>query len=94
MHSPATSLYLIRHAHTQIQPDQDSTQWTLSAVGQQQAEELATLPLWQTVDRIIVSSEPKTMLTVALVQAQRNLPVTFLMHSMMDGMLRLLYRIL
>jgi len=42
----------------------------------QQAGLLAKLTLWQTVDRIIVSSEPKTLLTVALVQAQHNLPVT------------------
>ncbi len=68
-------LFLITHAHTQIQPAQAATQWTLSAIGQAQAERLATLPLWHTVDQIVLSSEPKTRLTVEAVLAQHNLPV-------------------
>lgn len=68
-------LFLITHAHTQIQPEQDATQWTLSAVGQQQAERLATLSMWDKVDQVVLSSEPKTRLTVDAVLAQHNLPV-------------------
>lgn len=36
---------------------------------------LAVLPLWDTIDRIILSSEPKTRLTVAAVLACHELPV-------------------
>ncbi len=68
-------LFLITHAHTQIQPEQDATQWRLSATGQQQATTLAALPLWETVDQIVLSSEAKTRLTVDVVLAQRKLPV-------------------
>ena len=68
-------LYLIRHAQVQMQPEQDVKQWPLSAAGQQQAEHLATLPMWNDVMQLVVSSEAKTRLTVAPVIAQRHLPV-------------------
>lgn len=68
-------LYLIRHARVQMQPEQDAKRWPLSVVGQQQAEQLATLPMWDTVTQIVLSSEEKTRLTVAPVIAQRHLPV-------------------
>jgi len=58
-----------------MQPEQDVKTWLLSAAGQQQAEQLATLPFWDTVTQIVVSSEAKTRLTVAPVIAQRQLPV-------------------
>ncbi len=68
-------LFLITHAHTQIQPEHDATQWVLSAMGRQQAEQLAALPLWAEVDRIVLSREPKTRLTVDAVLARHPLPV-------------------
>lgn len=68
-------LYLITHAHTQVDPTQDAVQWQLSASGAQQAQTLAEQPWWAAVDRIVISSEPKTRLTVAPVLAQRALPV-------------------
>jgi broad specificity phosphatase PhoE len=68
-------LYLIRHAQAQIQPEQDVKLWPLSAAGQRQAEQLATLPMWNAITQIVVSSEIKTRLTVASAIAQRQLPV-------------------
>lgn len=69
-------LYLITHAHTQQKTDADATRWVLSEAGQAQAEALARFPFWNDVDRIVVSSEPKTRLTVAPVLAERRLPMT------------------
>ncbi|MCE7982706.1 MAG: histidine phosphatase family protein [Caldilinea sp. CFX5] len=68
-------LYLIRHAQAQMQPEQDVKTWLLSTTGQRQAEQLATLPMWNAVTQLVVSSEVKTRLTVAPVIAQRRLPV-------------------
>lgn len=68
-------LYLIRHAQAQMQPEYDVKTWLLSTTGQRQAEQLATLPMWNAITQIVVSSEAKTRLTVAPVIAQRQLPV-------------------
>ncbi|MBX3009900.1 MAG: histidine phosphatase family protein [Caldilineaceae bacterium] len=68
-------LFLITHAHTQIQQAHDARQWVLSDAGQQQAALLATLPFWRELDQIVLSSEAKTRLTVAAVLAQYKLPV-------------------
>ena len=69
-------LYLITHAHTQIDPAVDAAHWQLSPTGQAQADALAALPFWADIDRILVSSEVKTHLTIAPVLAQRAIPVT------------------
>lgn len=76
MTQPGTRLFLIRHAQVEVQPQHDARTWGLSVKGAQQAAQLATLPMWDIIDRIVVSSEPKTRLTVAAVLIQRNLPVT------------------
>jgi len=68
-------LYLITHAHTQIDPAVDAVHWQLSPAGQAQATVLAALPFWADVDRILVSSEVKTHLTIAPVLARRTIPV-------------------
>lgn len=73
--STPTRLFLITHAHTQIQPALDARQWVLSAAGQQQTERLAALPLWQEVTAIVLSSELKTRLTVDMVLARHPRPV-------------------
>lgn len=70
-----TLLYLITHAHTQAEPDLASARWPLSAYGERQAAMLAQQPFWSRVERIILSSEPKTRLTVAPLLARRPLPV-------------------
>ena len=44
-------------------------------MGREQAEASARLPLWDAVDRIVLSSEAKTRLTVAPLLAARSLPV-------------------
>ncbi|MBI3959689.1 MAG: histidine phosphatase family protein [Chloroflexi bacterium] len=69
-------LYLITHAHTLQKRNTDAAVWDLSAAGYQQAEALARLSLWDGVDRVVVSSEPKTRLTVAPVLAAHRLPLT------------------
>lgn len=69
-------LFLITHAHTQQKRDADATRWDLSPAGYEQAAALARLPLWGGVDRVVLSSEPKTRLTVASVLAERRLPMT------------------
>ncbi|MEZ4836621.1 MAG: histidine phosphatase family protein [Caldilineaceae bacterium] len=69
-------LYLITHAHTQQQRDVDAATWTLSERGGQQAATLAREQFWANVTRIVLSSEPKTRLTVEPVLAARDLPVT------------------
>lgn len=68
-------LYLITHAHTQADPAVDGAKWQLSSQGQQQAHLLAAQPWWSEVQHIVVSSEPKTRLTVAPVVAERALPL-------------------
>lgn len=73
--STATRLFLITHAHTQVQQAQDARQWVLSDAGQQQAERLATLPMWQEVAAVVLSSELKTRLTVDVVLARHPRPV-------------------
>jgi broad specificity phosphatase PhoE len=69
-------LYLITHAATQIDQQTDATQWTLSAAGAEQVAKLARLPFWATVDRIVLSREAKTRLTVAPILTERTIPVT------------------
>ena len=69
-------LFLITHAHTQQKKEADATQWELSETGEAQAVALARLPFWDDVDRVVVSSEAKTRLTVAPVLAARRLPMT------------------
>jgi broad specificity phosphatase PhoE len=69
-------LYLITHAHTHQQLDVDAAHWSLSEVGAEQARQLAQQPFWDQVDQIVLSSEPKTYLTVEPVLASRALPLT------------------
>ncbi|HQY90637.1 histidine phosphatase family protein [Caldilinea sp.] len=66
-------LYLITHAHTQVEPALDAVHWRLSSAGQAQAEALAALPFWPDIDRIVVSREAKTRLTIAPVLAKQNI---------------------
>lgn len=67
-------LYLITHANTQQDPKTGSRSWRLSIQGHAQAEALARLPMWQDVDRIVLSSEPKTRLTVAPLLERNKFP--------------------
>lgn len=69
-------LYLITHAHTKQEPGVESTRWELSDVGTTQAVDLARQPFWEKVDRIVLSSEAKTRLTVQPVLDARPLPMT------------------
>jgi broad specificity phosphatase PhoE len=70
-----TTLFLITHAHTRQQPGMDAATWILSETGLAQAQILAQQPFWDGVDRIVLSSEPKTRLTVEGVLRTRPLPV-------------------
>lgn len=69
-------LYLITHAATQIDKNADAATWHLSAAGIEQVAQLVTLPFWDEVDRIVLSSEAKTHLTVAPLFTHRDLPRT------------------
>lgn len=68
-------MFLITHAHTEQVADVAADAWRLSSRGGEQAASLAGASFWDVVDRVVVSAEPKTFLTVAGVVAERNLPV-------------------
>jgi broad specificity phosphatase PhoE len=70
-----STLFLITHAHTHQQPGVNPATWMLSETGLAQAQILASQPFWDRVDRIVLSSEPKTRLTVDAVLRTRPLPV-------------------
>lgn len=75
LHFPSM-LYLITHAHTRQQKETDAAGWELSPQGAAQAAGLARLPFWAGVDRVVVSSEAKTRLTVGPLLAAHRLPLT------------------
>ena len=68
-------LYLIAHAFTRQVPDTDAALWQLNELGQKQAAALARQPFWDDVDRLLLSCEPKTRLTVAPLLKERQIPV-------------------
>ncbi len=68
-------LYLIAHACTRQVPDTDAALWQLDELGSKQAAALAQQPFWSEVDRLLLSCEPKTRLTVAPLLQRRDLPV-------------------
>lgn len=68
-------LYLIAHACTRQVPDTDAALWQLDETGVKQAAALAQQPFWDEVDRVLLSCEPKTRLTVAPLLQGRDLPV-------------------
>jgi broad specificity phosphatase PhoE len=68
-------LYLITHALTQPVREADSRAWQLSPQGREQAGLLAQQPFWNEVQHIVLSSEPKTRLTVEPLLTQRSIPV-------------------
>ncbi len=69
-------LYLITHAATQIDKNADASAWHLSVAGSEQVAKLLTLPFWDEVEQIALSSEAKTRLTVAPLLERRTLPIT------------------
>ncbi len=68
-------LYLIAHACTRQVPDTDAALWQLNELGRKQAAALARQPFWDEVDRLLLSAEPKTRLTVAPLLQERDMPV-------------------
>lgn len=69
-------LYLITHAHTRQDKTVDTALWDLTEAGTTQAAAVARQPFWTEVNRIVLSSEPKTRLTVQPLLNSRPLPVT------------------
>ena len=67
-------LYLVAHACTRQVPDSDAALWQLNELGQKQAAALARQPFWDEVDRLLLSCEPKTRLTVAPLLKDRQIP--------------------
>jgi len=68
-------IVLITHAHTEAVREAVADVWRLSDEGEAQAARLAHADFWPEVDRVVVSSEAKTRLTVAAICRARNLPV-------------------
>jgi broad specificity phosphatase PhoE len=68
-------MYWITHAHTEQIAGVAADAWRLSARGIEQAGALTSAPLWEQLDRVVVSSEPKTWLTVAKAVEEWRLPV-------------------
>jgi broad specificity phosphatase PhoE len=68
-------VYLMTHAHTRQVPHLASREWELSDTGLAQAAALADAPFWPDVGPVVVSSEPKTRLTVEPAVARYGLPV-------------------
>lgn len=68
-------LYLIAHACTRQVPDTDAALWQLNDLGGKQAAALARQPFWNEVDRLLLSCEPKTRLTIAPLLQERKLPL-------------------
>jgi broad specificity phosphatase PhoE len=68
-------IYLITHAHTEQVAGVAADTWQLSLRGVEQASKLAESPIWTQISQVVISSEPKTWLTVETVVRQRHLPV-------------------
>ncbi|MXY96117.1 MAG: histidine phosphatase family protein [Caldilineaceae bacterium SB0670_bin_27] len=68
-------LYLIAHACTRQVRNTDAALWHLNEVGRMQAAALARQPFWDEVDRLLLSCEPKTRLTVAPLLKSKDMPV-------------------
>lgn len=68
-------IYLIAHACTRQVPDTNAAAWQLNEIGRKQAAALALQTFWDEVDRLLLSSEPKTRLTVEPLLQQRDFPV-------------------
>ena len=68
-------IYLITHAHTEQSPDVAIDRWSLSSRGVEQARKLVGAPFWDEVDRVVVSAEQKTYLTVAEIVRARSMQV-------------------
>lgn len=59
-----SSLFFLRHAHTQKDPSQPAHTWNLSERGVAESNELANLKAFQSINHIYVSGEKKTVLTI------------------------------
>ena len=79
-------LYLITHAATQMSKTTAVASWALSPAGEEQARKLAACTFWNDVGCIVLSSEPKTQLTVEPLLAMRPIP------TIVDARLDELYR--
>lgn len=58
-----TIMFLIRHAHVQLDLDVPSSDWRLSEEGIRLANQLASLPLFQNIAAVYTSPEPKAVAT-------------------------------
>jgi broad specificity phosphatase PhoE len=62
-------LYLIRHPHTQPEPESPSSQWRLSDAGRAQVQALVNAPFWDGVTAVYTSLQHKTTVVGQAVQA-------------------------
>ena len=68
-------LHLVRHAAVTVRPEADSSLWHLSPEGRAAADALASEPLWQRVQVIASSPEPKAAGTAQRIAASHGLPL-------------------
>lgn len=73
--APIMRLYLVTHAHTAQDRSIEVTRWVLSATGRAQATILAQQPFWNEVQRVVLSNQANTRLTVEPLLTARKLPV-------------------
>ncbi|HLO03347.1 MAG TPA: histidine phosphatase family protein [Symbiobacteriaceae bacterium] len=74
MSTSSKRLFLVRHAKTAIDPNVPVDQWLLDPKGKADLERLAALPLLGSADRIVASTEPKSLLTAGAIRAAQGLP--------------------
>jgi broad specificity phosphatase PhoE len=68
-------LVFIRHAAVTFGPDMPSRDWHLSPAGRATAEALAVNEVWQTINVVYASSEPKAISTAQRIAAPSGLPL-------------------
>ena len=65
---------LVRHGHPRVEGG-DPSRWTLSAEGREAALTLSQEPVWEAVELIFTSPEPKADETARTVAEARSIPV-------------------
>jgi len=67
-------IILVRHAQTNIEPEVNSTQWTLSDDGRQAAARLASSAIFEGSDAIYSSLQPKAIETAEIIGQALRMP--------------------
>ena len=68
-------LYLVRHSPVVVEPHKSPAHWRLSDAGLAKAKELALRPQWESLTRLIASSELKAIETAVCIANTTGLPI-------------------